>query len=248
MLTIQKHNSTVQEIFTYIEKNSEFIFVYHGEEIDLERRVNINVQNKPVEKILEEVFQGTNTEYLVRDRQIIVRKDADTPSAPVRQQESRITVNGKITDSRGEELIGVNVYVEGTTVGTITNLDGEFSLSNIAPDAVLVISYVGYKRQDIPMNGRSSLNITLEEDSETLDEVIVVGYGVQKKVNLSGAVDAISSKALESRPVSNVNTALQGMASNLNIAAGSGRADDAPRNQHSWIHIYQRWRSIYPRR
>ncbi|MCD7935557.1 MAG: SusC/RagA family TonB-linked outer membrane protein [Tannerellaceae bacterium] len=151
-----------------------------------------------------------------------------TPPEPIRQQESRIAVNGTITDHRGEELIGVNVYVEGTTAGTITNLDGEFSLNNIAPDAVLVVSYVGYIRQAIPLNGRSSLNIVLEEDSETLDEVIVIGYGVQKKVNLSGAVDAISSKALESRPVSNVNTALQGMASNLNIAAGSGRADDAP--------------------
>lgn len=148
-----------------------------------------------------------------------------TASAP--QQEKKITVTGLVKDATGEPLIGVNVLVQGSAIGTVTDLNGRYSLRNVTPNAVIRISYVGYKTRNIPLNGRNSLNVTLEEDGEVLDEVVVVGYGVQKKANLSGAVDAITSKVLEDRPINNVGQGLQGSLPNLNITINSGGANDA---------------------
>lgn len=229
-LTVRMNNRTVKDVFSYIEKNSEFIFVYHGSNINLNRRVNVDVNNQTVESILKKMFEGTDIEYIINDRQIIVRKNETNRkqvavAAP--QQEKKITVTGNVKDGTGEPLIGVNILVKGTTIGGITDVDGNFSLPEVSPNAVISISYIGYKTQDIPLNGKSALNVTLSEDSETLDEVIVVGYGTQKKANLSGAVDAITSKALENRPITNVGQGLQGTIPNLNITVPSGSANEA---------------------
>lgn len=145
----------------------------------------------------------------------------------VPQQEKKITVTGFVKDASGEPLIGVNVLVKGSTNGAVTDLDGKYSLRNVAPNAVIRISYIGYKTRNISLNGRSSLDVTLEEDGEVLDEVVVVGYGVQKKANLSGAVDAITSKVLEDRPITSVGQGLQGALPNLNITINSGSANEA---------------------
>lgn len=229
-LTVRMNNRTVKDVFSYIEKNSEFIFVYHGSNINLNRKVNVDVDNQTVEAILKKMFEGTDIEYIINDRQIIVRKNETNKKqvavvAP--QQEKKITVTGNVKDATGEPLIGVNVLVKGTTIGGVTDVDGNYSLPEVSPNAVISISYIGYQTQDIPLNGKSTLNVTLSEDSETLDEVIVVGYGTQKKANLSGAVDAITSKALENRPITNVGQGLQGTIPNLNITVPSGSANEA---------------------
>lgn len=231
--TVSLNNTTIKEVFSYIEENSEFIFIYHGANIDLNRKVNVNANQQSVENILDNIFKGTDTEYLVRDRQIIVRKNeakakAKAIPATIVQQEKTITVTGVIKDSLGEELVGVNISVEGTTAGTTTNVDGQFTLSNVSPNATLAISYVGYKAVKIPINNKTELNIILQDDNELLDEVVIVGYGTQKKVNISGAVSQVTSKVLENRPVSNIGMGLQGAIPNLNITPGSGRSTDAP--------------------
>lgn len=230
-LTVRMNNRTVKDVFNYIEKNSEFIFVYHGSNINLNRKVNVDVNNQTVEAILKKMFEGTDIEYIINDRQIIVRKNEINKKqvavvAP--QQEKKITVTGNVKDATGEPLIGVNVLVKGTTIGGVTDVNGNYSLSDVAPNAVISISYIGYKTQDIPLNGKSTLNVTLSEDSETLDEVVVVGYGTQKKVNLSGAVSQVTSKTLENRPVASLGAGLQGAIPNLNITMASGRSTDAP--------------------
>ena len=130
-----------------------------------------------------------------------------------------ITVSGTVTDDTGFEVIGATVIVVGdATKGTVTDIDGNYTLSNVPSDASLQFSYVGLKTEIIPINGRTTINLEMKSDTELLDEVVVVGYGVQKKVNVTGAVSSIDSKALESRPVQNVSQALQGVIPGLNFS------------------------------
>ena len=152
--------------------------------------------------------------------------DAGVGSVNILQQKGK-TVSGVITDAYGA-VIGANVVVKGTTTGTVTDVDGKFTLVNVPADAVLQISYIGYVTQEVGVGGQTVLHITLKEDSQSLDEVVVVGYGVQKKVNLSGAVQAIGDEDIVNRPITNINVGLQGLVPNLNISRGSGRANEAP--------------------
>lgn len=135
--------------------------------------------------------------------------------------------SGIVKDVNGEPVIGASVVVKGTSNGIITGLDGDFSLPNVKKGDVIEISFVGYSTHTVVWNGQP-LNITLKEDTEVLDEVVVVGYGVQKKVNLSGSVSTVATKQIENRPVINVGQALQGTVANLNITVGSGQATDNP--------------------
>ncbi|HCA98305.1 MAG TPA: SusC/RagA family TonB-linked outer membrane protein, partial [Porphyromonadaceae bacterium] len=129
-----------------------------------------------------------------------------------------ITVRGTVTDTSGEPLIGVTVQVKGTSVGTVTDIDGTFILSNVPSNATLEISYVGMASQSVAVNGRTTLNIVLQEDAETLDEVVVVGYGVQKKETLTGAIAQVRGEELENRITSNMTSALQGVLANVNVS------------------------------
>lgn len=133
------------------------------------------------------------------------------------------TVRGSITDSKGEPLIGVNVIVKGTQQGTISDIDGKYTLSVPSANATLEFSYIGYKSQDIAVNGRTTINVTLVEDTQALDELIVVGYGTQKKVNLTGSVQNVSSEDLVKRNVANTSIALQGMVPGVSVVTSSGR-------------------------
>ena len=231
-LTVRMNNRTVKDVFNYIEKNSEFIFVYHGSNINLNRKVSVDVHNQTVETILSNMFAGTDIEYIINDRQIIVRRNEKSNRsvtfAAETQQQKKITVTGNVKDATGEPLIGVNVLVKGTTIGGITDIDGNFSLSDVDPNATISVSYIGYRTQDIALKGKSAVNITLSEDSESLDEVVVIGYGTQKKVDLSGAVATVSTKVLENRPVLTVGQALQGSVANMTVSIGSGQATDSP--------------------
>lgn len=136
-------------------------------------------------------------------------------------------VTGKVTDSKGEPVIATPVQVKGTTVGEMTDMDGAYALQ-AAPDAILVVTAIGYKTTEVPVGGRSVVNIILEDDIETLDEVVVVGYGTQKRINLTGAVGVTDAKALESRPVSNAASALQGLVPGLQITSRSGSMEKTP--------------------
>lgn len=138
------------------------------------------------------------------------------------------TVRGTVTDAAGELLIGVTIQVKGTTNGTITDIDGNYVLSNVPADAVLEISYVGMQSQTIQVKGRSTINVTLFEDTELLEEIVVVGYGTQRKVNLTGAVDQVDSKVFENRPVNNMTQALVGVIPNLNIQMTDGKPTQSP--------------------
>lgn len=131
------------------------------------------------------------------------------------------TIKGTITDNNGEALIGVNVTVQGTTIGMISDIDGNFSL-DVPVGKSLLFSYVGYMPQTVKIGNNKIINVTMQEDSKTLEEIVIVGYGTQKKVNLTGAISSIDSKVLESRPLTNLGQGLQGLIPNLQITNNGG--------------------------
>lgn len=151
---------------------------------------------------------------------------ADDNVSEVKTVQQQTQVVGVVNDAMGP-VIGASVLEKGTTNGTITDFDGRFSL-NVQPGATLVISYIGYKTQEVKVVAGKEINVVLVEDTETLDEVVVVGFGTQKKVNLTGSVGTVDSKALESRPVTNATQALQGLVPGLQISQNSGSLESTP--------------------
>ena len=171
------------------KKNSEFIFVYHGSNINLNRKVNVDVDNQTVEAILKKMFEGTDIEYIINDRQIIVRKNETNKKqvavvAP--QQEKKITVTGNVKDATGEPLIGVNVLVKGTTIGGVTDVDGNYSIMVTKSPTSLQFSYIGMKTVEKEFTAATRFDLKMESSAEMVDEVVVVAYGVRKKGTTTG--------------------------------------------------------------
>ena len=217
MVSINVENQTVKEVLDEIESTTEYSFFYNTRHVDLDRKVSVNINNADIFEVLDDVFRGTNVVYSVKDRSIVLTvKDA---SPVISQNDNKIT--GTIVDASGIPVIGANVMVKGTTNGTITDMDGRFTL-DVPKDAVLEVSYIGYSTQTVKVGGQKSLSIMLREDTQALDEVVVVGYGTQKKVNLTGAVAQVTAKDLENRPVSNATQILQGTMPNVNITFSTG--------------------------
>ena len=227
MLTVEVQNKTVKEVLDYIEKNSEFIFFYYNKAVDTERNVSLSIKDKPITVILDQLFQGTDVRYEIRDRQISLKKEPIQQFPQDKQQQKR-KLTGTVTDaSTGEPLVGVSIMVRGENRGTITGIDGSFSIEVYA-NTELQFSYIGYKMQSMKVGNLQVINIKMVVDDAMLDEVVVVGYGTQKKVNLSGAVETVTAKELSNRATNNVGLALQGLVPNLNITMSSGGADYTP--------------------
>jgi TonB-linked SusC/RagA family outer membrane protein len=225
LFTMEYDNCTLKDVIHEIEQQSEFIFFYLDSSMDMSRKVSIHVRNENVETILDQLFAETTNRYYISDRQIIISKGKESipeVSPVIEQTGKRIT--GSVIDPNGEPVIGANVLEKGTrTNGTVTDQDGHFSL-NVADNAVLQVSFIGYITQEISIlsGGGNSLTVRLLEDNQMLDEVVVVGFGTQKKVNMTGAVATVGAKEFESRPVTNAAAALQGKIANLNTYNSDG--------------------------
>lgn len=226
-------NISTAKLLDEIEKQTDYLFVYNKTDINTERVINVKADNKTVAQVLKEIFYNTDIEYAIEGNSIMLMK-SEKKSMNVTQQANK-KVSGTVTDEKGEPLIGVNVSIENTSKGTITDEQGRFTI-DAAKGENLVISYIGYISQRIKLGDQTSLNIQLKEDSKTLDEVVVVGFGTQKKVNLTGSVAVVDAKLLESRPVVNVTQALQGLVPGMNFNyASDGNGGDI--NQNMKINI-----------
>jgi len=221
------NNKRVVDILREIEGNSEFRFFFQREQVNVERKVDLHVKDYTVEQILNKLFEGQDINFQVREDNLILLKPQFASSDNNRavtgsNQQQQKTVTGKVTDNGGFPLPGVTVLVKGTTQGTVTSPDGVFTISDLPENATLVFSFVGMYTQEIVVGTQTSINVVLEEETIGLEEVVAIGYGTQKKVNLSGAVSHVDSEVLESRPLANVAQGLQGLIPNLNITQGSG--------------------------
>ncbi len=215
-VNINKRNVTLADVFEEVENQTKLSIAYSESTIDKNRLVSVNIAGKPVKEAMAEILEGTGAVFTIEGNQILIKP------APVKtQQDSRKTITGIVTDESGLPIIGANVVEKGTRNGIITDIDGKFSLTLVQSDAVEV-SYIGYMTQNVSVKNKTNISVVLKEDTQTLDEVVVVGYGTQKKVNLTGAVSSVSAEVMESRPVTNIAQALQGVVPNLNVDISNG--------------------------
>lgn len=220
-LSLEMRNSTVQEVLSAIEQKSSFYFTYNLEQVNVNRRVSVNMKEKSVTDILDAVFSSEGIKYIISDKHIVLYKAEN--ASPVRMQDSKI-VKGSIVDENGEPVIGANVIEKGTTNGVITDMNGNFSIE-VTKGAVLQISYIGYETIEISSNQNLS-KIRLREDNQVIDEVVVVGYGIQKKVNLTGAVSDVKSDLLQNRTSASPVNLLTGQVPGMTIIQRSGQPGD----------------------
>ena len=218
---------TVGDVFQKIEEKSEFVIIYNEKTIDINRKVDIEVNDEPVEKILDQIFNGDKDAYRILDRQIAIypNEKKESPSnvnAESNSTQQKKEISGTVKDSKGIPLPGVSVVIKGTTSGTITDSDGKFKI-NVPSDAkTLVFSFVGMKTQEIILGNNSSFSLTLAEEAVGLDEVVAVGYGTQRKGNLTGSISAIKSDKLTIAPISSTSNALVGQLPGLIAKQSSG--------------------------
>ncbi|WP_176801417.1 TonB-dependent receptor [Kriegella aquimaris] len=230
-VTLNVENSTVRSIIDNIESKTEFRFIYKTKQIDLERKVSLRVDKEYIETVLNRLFRDTSTIYKVRGTHIILRRNQEKKistteifkNGPIDQMQDFIAT-GVITDSDGVPLPGANIIEKGTTNGVTADFDGGFSISVKDENAVLVVSYIGFSNKEVPINGQTNISVMLEENAAGLDEVVVVGYGTQKKRDVLGSIATVKSDVLEdSSGASNFTSLLQGQAAGVSVQTSTGR-------------------------
>lgn len=215
-VSITLENTSLKAIFNQIEQQTNLVFVFNSSDVDMKRKVSVDVDSKSVEAVLEQIL-ANNLAFKVDGKYVTIYKKTSSPQ-PVMQQARKI--KGKVTDAMGP-VTGANVVQKGTTNGTITDMDGGFTLE-VPVGAYIQVSFIGCLPKEFVVTEQSDYNVQLVEDAQKLDEVVVVGYGVQKKENLTGAVSMVSmEKALGNRPVTNVASALQGTIPGLVVTSSS---------------------------
>lgn len=187
-------NKTEKEVLEYIEQNSEFIFLYEAGLLNENKRVSISGHNKTIDAILNQLFANENIQYRIKDRQITLNKRNN--STEVTQQKS-VVVKGIVKDEKGETLPGATVMEKGTQNGIVTDVEGGFELKVSSSQAILVVSFVGYNQQEVPVKGQKTINIILKEDTQQIDEVVVVGFGKQRKESVVGAIQTVKASELK---------------------------------------------------
>ena len=226
-LELSLNRTTVGMIIQSISEQTGYEFSYDESILSKEiSKVSVRVKNEHIESVLKKVFKNTDISYRIVDNRIFLQDNAKTENVSFASvQQVKRTIRGTVVDNTGLPVIGANVIVKGSAgVGTVTNVDGDFTLEGIEDGATLMISYIGYVDQEVAVaKGKNDYKITIHEDTQNLDEVVVVGYGTQTKVNLTGAVSTIGKDELINRPVTNVSSALQGLTPGVTITSGTGQ-------------------------
>lgn len=215
MVTVNLKDATLRKVFKVVEQQTTYRFSYRNEVIDDREDITVSKTKVPVTEVLDEILKGRNLEYSIVSTKSIVISDKKT-----QQTSGNPKITGMVRDESGETIIGANVVIKGTSIGAITDIDGNFSFEAPA-EGVLVVSYIGYVEQELPLRGKSNFSIVLKEDAQTLDEVVVVGYGVQRKSSVTGAISSVKSEDMENRTITNAMQALQGKTAGVNVINSS---------------------------
>lgn len=220
---VKSNKTTMLDVFKTIKDKTGYIFFY-SEDIksELEKEVSLQTVSGSIDDILKPLFVGSNLTYKINDKQVIIKLKADKSITPVIQQQP-IQLTGVVVDETGVPIIGANVLVKGTTTGVITDVDGKFILKVPSSNSTLVISFIGYQTVEIKPGKRSHISVELKEDSELLEEVVVVGYGVQEKESVVGAITQVGNKSLVQSGVSDVTAAIAGKLSGVLTMQQSGQ-------------------------
>lgn len=239
-LSLNVENKSVQDVLSIIEKESSFYFTYNLAQVDASRKVSLKIDDQNIDAILDDLFTSEGVKYTINDKHVVLYKDEAKEvksQQAVKASEATRKITGIVTDEKGEPIIGANVVEKGTTNGTITDFDGNFTMK-VGNNAELQVSYIGYIPKTVKVGKNNSLSIALSEDTKNLDEVIVIGYGTQKKSNVSGSVTSVSGDKLANLPTAGAAEALQGMAPGLSVNFGDGSPGAKPsmmvRGMTSW--------------
>ena len=249
-ISIKAKDITIKEVFKEIENNTEFIFFYYDSVINLDRKVSINIRNQSVNKLLDQLFESTDNSYEIIDRQIVITKKSSpllpqlvsydfTTLLPKLEQPRTKEITGAVIDANNQPLIGVSIVIKGTTTGTITDIAGYFKLDVPLDAKTLIFSYVGMKTQEIDIADKISFNVVMEEDVVGLEELVVVGYGMQQKETLVGAISQVRSEALLQAGTTSVTNAISGKLSGVLTMQqtgqpGNDKAEIIIRGLSSW--------------
>jgi len=222
-LTLNMNNVTVEDVLNKIEEESEFRFLYNKKLVDVENKVNISTKDENISGVLDKIFNGKNISYTVIDRQIVLsRKPEKYESTIGGALQQSPSIKGVVVDKSGETLVGVSVTVIGATTGTITDLDGKFTI-NAPIGSTLKFAYLGYTSTETKVNDLQELRIVMNEDTQELETVVVVGFGTQKKESITGAISAISGDELMTTNAATTSTALAGKIGGINTRMADGR-------------------------
>lgn len=227
-VSIHHRDSKISDVLNDIENQTDYLFFYNHKDIKSDKKVSIDADDKAVSSILDQLFKDTEVRYAMVNNHIVlsVNLPANTITKEnevqtLQQQTKRIT--GLVKDTNGEPLMGVTIVVKGTTRGTVTGMDGQFEINIPVENSVLSFSLIGFTSQDISLENKTDLLVIMQENALLLNEVVVVGYGTQKKVNLTGAIATVGGDELEGRPVTSAAQALQGKIANLNVYSSDGK-------------------------
>ena len=223
-VNITNARMTIGAFIRQVEKETGYMFVYNKGEIDANKTISLKKGKNTVVDCLNTIFDGSGVSFVFDDGYVVLTKHAQ--DAAITQQAGKV-VKGLVTDETGLSVIGANVFVKGTNLGTITDMEGNFSLEVPSENDILVVSYIGYVEQQIPVKNRKNWAIILKEDAQNLDEVVVVGYGTQRKGNIATAVTTIKAEALQNRPVQTIGEALQGQIPGLSVTS-KGAPGESP--------------------
>lgn len=216
-VSIRMNNVKLDKILNEIENQTDYLFIYNNQ-VDINKITSVKVKNEAVAQVLDRTLSGTGINYELEGTHIILTTEA---IKDLHAQQQAKTVTGTVTDVSGEPIIGANIRIKGTTTGTITDIDGNFSIE-AEPQSVIEVSYIGYLTQETVINNQKSIRFLLKEDTKTLDEVVVIGYGVQKKADLTGSVANINTEKLNTQSNANIGQALQGKIAGVDIVSQGG--------------------------
>ena len=224
-VTLQFRQVKLAKVFDAITQQTGLTVAYSRPTVDPDRIVTIEANKEELSQVLTQLMKGTNVTFEIGEKKIYLK---EKPTSDVQQSRKVKTISGTIVDDKGEPVIGASIIIEGTSQGTITNIDGEYTLANVPENSMITISFVGYKSLTFAANDKTLANITLKEDSELIDEVVVVGYGVQKKRDVTGAMASVDAAKIASVPVTSASEALQGRASGVLVSQDNWAPGTSP--------------------
>lgn len=224
-VNLNKSNVRLNEILTDIESQTDYLFVYNNL-VNVSQKASAKAKQQPVSEVLNQILANTDIAYVMEGTHIVLSKRTSDAGLAIQQQVR--TVKGTILDNNGESIIGANILIKGTTVGVISDIEGNFIIEADG-NAVLEVSYIGYLKREVPVNGQQNIRVVLQEDAKTLDEVVVIGYGTQKKADLTGAVANISTDKLSTQSNVNIGQALQGKIAGVDIVSQGGAPGQSSR-------------------
>ncbi len=219
-VTIDAQHAKLSDILEQVERQTNYLFFYNKKNINTNKEVDLKIVDTPVSEVLDKTL-GNDISYMMVNDHIILSKKEDKGISQLLAQQG-ISITGTVTDEAGDPMPGVNIIVKGTFTGVVTDIDGKYTINAPSEQSILVFSFVGYLTEEIPVSGQRNITVKLVEDTQQLEEVVVVGYGTMKKRDLTGSVSNIRSDKLLDRPAVNAGQALQGRFAGVDIIQNSG--------------------------